>query len=210
MQPPAQAEPTGWFQPGRYAVDVHKKLSGTHARNWLSEDSRASFVLSLDANGQADACRGIRTRSSHSGPGVNSFSSTAHQQGYRGRWELKGEWLHVELNVDDGRCGRQQLYENLQPQRWLLRCRKLGAGEHSRYTEPLLACALDNPQEHQYQESFAYFVPEVIAGDWLLLAPGDGLRVDWLDDSVPPGANPSQVALKPAQGRVEDDTWTKP
>ncbi|WP_434421467.1 hypothetical protein [Nannocystis pusilla] len=52
-------------------------------------------------------------------------------------------------------------------------------------------------------------MPEVIAGDWLLLAPGDGLRVDWHDDSVPPGANPSQVALKPAQARVEDDTWTQ-
>ncbi|MFY0537462.1 hypothetical protein [Nannocystis pusilla] len=187
MQPPAEAAATVWVRPGRYAVDIRKKLSATHARNLVREDSRASFVLSLDANGQVDACRGIRTRSSHSGPGVNSFSSTAHQQGYRGRWELKGEWLHVELNVDDGRCGRQQLYENLQPQRWLLRCRKLDSSEHSRYAEPLLACALDNLREHQYQESFAYFVPEVIAGDWLLLAPGDGLRVDWHDDSVPPG-----------------------
>lgn len=194
---------------GRYAVDVVKTLKGTHARNWVREDGRASFVLSLNAGGEANACRGIRSLATNDGPNVHTRTDTASQQGYRGRWERKGEWLHVALNVDDSRCARQPLYDNLAPQRWLLRCRTLTPGEHSQYGEPLLACALDNEAEHQYRESFGYFVPEVIAGEWLLLGKGDGLRVDWHDDSVPPGANPSQVTLTPAKSRVEDDTWTK-
>ncbi|XXF76327.1 hypothetical protein P2318_25160 [Myxococcaceae bacterium GXIMD 01537] len=79
----SEVEPAGFSPPGRYAVDIRKKLSGTHARNWANEDSRASFVLNLNANGQADACRGIRTRSSYSGPKVDRSSNTAQQQGYR-------------------------------------------------------------------------------------------------------------------------------
>jgi len=206
-EPPASPQP-GFGPPGRYAVEIRKTLSGTHARDWAREDSRASFVLELEPNGQASACRGIHTRSSYYGDAVTHHSNTRQQQGYRGRWQQAGEWLHVELGVDDTRCAREQLYENLGPRPWRLRCRKLEPAEQSRFAAPLLACTLENAHEHQYRESFGYFVPEVIAGEWLLLAPGDGLHVDWHDDTVPPSAGPAKVALKPAQARVEDDTWT--
>ncbi|MCY1057300.1 hypothetical protein [Nannocystis sp. SCPEA4] len=208
--PPAPvSQPSGFGPPGRYAVDVHKTLSGTHGRDLAREDSRASFVLELEPNGQASACRGIRSYSSYDGDSVHNVSNTRQQQGYRGRWQMAGEWVQVELGIDDTRCAKEQLYENLAPRPWHLRCRKLEPAEHGRVSAPLLACALENEREHQYRESFAYFVPEVIAGEWLLLAPGDGLRVNWHDDTVPPGGNPPKIELKPAQGRVADDTWMK-
>ncbi|WAS93710.1 hypothetical protein [Nannocystis punicea] len=208
--PAAEVEPAGFGPPGRYAVDIRRTLSGKQHRNVAHEDTRASFVLNLNADGQANACRGIRTRSSYNGPDVRHNAYAAEQQGYRGRWELAGEWLHIELNTDDTRCARELLLENGAPQRWLLRCRKLETSEHSRYAEPLLACALDNSEEHKYRESRGFFVPEVIAGDWLLLAPGDGLRVDWHDKLAGVVTKASKLTLKAAESRVEDDTWTKP
>jgi hypothetical protein len=209
--PAAEVEPAGFGPPTRYAVDIRRRLTGTHHRNVAHEDQRASFVLNLNADGQANACRGMRLTSSYNGPDVRHFEVYAEQQGYRGRWELAGEWLHIELNPDDTRCAREpRRRSGPARQRWLLRCRKLEASEHSRYAEPLLACALDNAKEHQYRESFGFFVPEVIAGDWLLLAPGDGLSVDWHDKLESVVTKLSQLTLKAAESRVEDDTWTKP
>lgn len=206
---PEPASASAGFE-GRWAVDIGKTTSATHARNLYREATRASFVLDLDPGGQAHACRGIRTRTSNDGPTVHNGENTRSQQGYRGRWEVRGEWVHVDLELDAGRCAASRLYENLAPKAWRLRCRALAPGDRGEFKGPLLACALDNAAEHQYRESYGYFVPEVTEGEWLLLAPGDGLRVEWHDDTLPPEAGPSQVTLKPAASRVEDDTWSRP
>jgi hypothetical protein len=45
---------------------------------------------------------------------------------------------------------------------------------------------------------------------WLLLGGGNGLRITWTEDSVPPAERPPTVTVEPSPDRVRDDTWAQP
>ena len=193
------------FVPGRYAGDVDKRVQATHARNWYSETTRASFVLELAADGGVHGCRGQRSDSNNDGPTVHRAGRRREQQGYRGTWRAQADgWIAVELGLDDRTCEQTRVYTDLAPSPWQLRCARVQAGARP----VMLACQLVDEARHRYQESYAHLVPGVLPQRWLLLGAGDGLRVEWRMDSVD-GFDDGKVSVAPAPRRIEYDTWSR-
>jgi hypothetical protein len=68
------------FVPGRYATVIHRRLSGTHARQLVRETSSASLALTLAADGAAQACRGWRYAMTNDGPQVHTDDRSASRR----------------------------------------------------------------------------------------------------------------------------------
>lgn len=194
------------FAPGRYVTDVHKSVRGTHARNWYRENGRATFVLELAAGGAAKGCRGKRWATHHTGPRVNDHSRGREQQGYRGKWRLHGEGVRVDLQPNNEVCGQERLYTNLEPSPWILDCVWVQPQKHLVLPAPALACQLVDGARFKWKEDGYYFVRTVFPGEWMILGPGDGLRVVW--DSKKVGYDPKPaIDVKLSPTPIQHGTW---
>lgn len=208
---PARVEPPA---SERYALDLQRRVHGTHARNWVFEDTRASFVLELAEGGEASACRGLRSHGTNDGPTVHTSFTLREQQGYRGRWRADPadpRAILVELALDAAVCPPTRRYVDLAPLAWSLRCERLAPGARPGAPAlPLLACAVTNAAAMAFDEVSLYRAPPPAGDDRLLLGGGDGLRVDVDIDSIPPPDRPPTVRLGPSPEPVQVDTWTRP
>jgi hypothetical protein len=207
--PGFQAAP---FTPGRYAAAVQRATRTRHALNVFRDEMTSSFVLDLEAGGAATACRGWRYLSTHDGPQVHDRENLREQLGYRGRWEVRDGWVHLELRLDDSVCPRVGEYSNLVPRhadQWHLRCVAPAPGTPG--LPPggrILACRFpgDTPN---FGEDGPHVVEGVLPGPgaWLLLGDGNGLRlqVDGATVQGPPA--PPAVRVEWSADAVQASSW---
>lgn len=197
------------FVPGHYAGEVHRTLHATHARNRVSEEARSSFVIDLLAGGRLTACRGQRSDTRNDGPTVHRFDRLREQQGYSGHWEERDGWVQVVLDPDNDICPQERMYTNLAPKPWRLRCLLVQPRGHAVLKDPALVCQLTNRVQLDYSEEHVHAAPGVLPDRWLVLGPGNGLRVEWEAHSVNGGDEPT-IRVGPSAAPVQQDTWARP
>jgi hypothetical protein len=167
------------FSPGRFANAVQKNLSFTHARQVIRDETTSSFVLNLEPDGSATLCRGWRYLSFNDGPEAHTSEHIREQLGYRGRWESRGTWVHVDVKLDDSICPRIGNYSNLVPRHsadWHLRCLPIMPKGHPLLTTPALACRSSNVGT-VFGEDEPHSVDGILPNRWLVLGVRNGLRI---------------------------------
>jgi hypothetical protein len=189
---------------GRWSVVVDKEIRAVHARNHYRETTRVSLVLELGQDGAATACRGHSSQSSNSGPKVDRVDRTREQQGYQGTWQATEDGLVIDLVPADTPCSQERAYTNLAPGWWHLTCRIASVTPAA---PPALVCQLANGQL-TFEEGYGLNVP-VAGGRAIVLGQGNGLRVSWTEDAVPPAHVDPEVTIEVAPVRVENDTWQR-
>lgn len=201
------------FASGRYAVVIQRMLQGGHAAQRLRQDSTASLVLDLAADGGATACRGWRYNAFNDGPTVHTEERFREQWGFRGTYAVKGEIAEVELSADDSVCPAVREYGATTPRRaaiMKLRCVLATPHDHpSLHTTALLCQWL--PTDPPAIEADAYRVDGVIPNPWLVLGSGPGLRIKVT--GKPTGARtgePMKVDVQVAPAPLPFDAWAHP
>lgn len=167
------------FAPGRFANAIQRQKNSRHALQVIREEGTSSFILTLNHGGEATACRGWRYVSFNDGPQVHSTENIREQLGYRGRWEHNSGLIHVHLTIADDVCPRIGQYNQLVPThslQWQLRCLPIHPTNHSVLTMPALACQLPNA-EPVFGEDEPHAVAGILPGRWIILGPGNGLRI---------------------------------
>jgi hypothetical protein len=198
------------FAPGRYASAIQRKTQGTHARQWVREDSTASLLLELQPDGAATACRGWRYSMFNDGPTVHTEERFREQQGYRGRHALQDGFVEVELQTDDTVCPPTREYQRV-PHRSAtvkLRCALVVPRDHASLTSPVLLCQwIDAPT----RGADPLMVPDIVPDGWIALGTGNGLRIKV--SGQPAGfkpATPSEIAVETAPAPLGPDAWAHP
>lgn len=176
----------GRFTPGRFANAIQKNNNARHALQMIREDTTSSFVLNLETDGSATACRGWRYLFFNDGPETHSTEHIREQLGYRGRWEHRGAWLHVDIKRDDAVCPSVGQYTHLIPHHspeWRLRCLPIEPSGHPLLITPTLACRPINV-EPVFGEDEPHVVAGIIPGRWIVLGAGNGLKIKVASNSV--------------------------
>src|SRR3954471_18129524 len=186
------------FAPGRYATAVQRTLQGTHDLQLLVEDSTASFILELAADGTATAYRGWRYNFTNDGPRVHTAERFRDQQGYRGRFVVTAGIASVELHADDSVCTpkRESTYELTRSAVVKLRCVRGAPQGHAEIVEPALICEwVDVPTG----EPKPHLVAELAPDGWMVLGGGNGLRVKLTGRPIGARAGqPAKMIVNPA------------
>lgn len=163
--------------PGRYALEVARILTGTHALQALAEHSRATLVLELGVDGAATARRGWRYDFDNRGPLIQTHDRYRERMGYRGRYSARGEVITVQLQRDDSVCPHR--FEGAlalaRASTITLRCvRALPTAGARLPAEPVLVCRSDDPLP---DELGPLLVPELAPRQRFVLGAGAGLRL---------------------------------
>ena len=186
--------------PGRFANAIQKNTLAMHALQVIREDATSSFILNLKPDGSATVCRGWRYLFFNDGPEVHTSEHIREQLGYSGRWKHTGEWVQVDVTLDDGVCPRVGQYSHLVPNHspeWHLRCLPIEPREHPVLTTPALACQPTNV-EPVFGEDEPHVVAGILPGRWLVLGAGNGLRIKVAASSVDGEETPTvQVEYSP-------------
>jgi hypothetical protein len=196
------------FAPGRFANAVDKNTQAHHALQVIHGLSRSSFVLDLGPDGSAKVCRGWRYRYFNDGPQVHTSERVNQQLGYRGRWARRGDEIDVDLRLADDVCERIEQY-SVNPDHvseWHLRCALVAPRPGGPLPGPALVCQSSNAQP-EYGQDEPHVVRGVLPGHWLILGPGNGLRIKVDIRSVTGGGPPPEVHVEPSRDRIEADTW---
>jgi hypothetical protein len=214
--------------PGRFASTIDHFEINSCSRSWASVSSRATVVLELAPDGSATGCRGRRYQNVD-GPNDEAPSASAapgaeapgrihearyvEQQGMRGRWRREGRAVVVDLDLDAAICGARA--ENVRPIPWHLRCAALErpASAAATVRGPLLVCGwvtASSPPARPFSEweaTAGYATQEFIPGQWLVLAPGPGVRLTerGLDETLRPAMD---VKWAPAGSPLPFDDWS--
>ncbi len=195
------------FAPGRFANAVEKRTQAHHALQVIDGLSRSSFVLNLGPDGSAKVCRGWRYRYFNDGPQVHTSERVNQQLGYRGRWAHRGDEIDVDLRLADDVCERIEQYTitpNLASE-WHLRCVLVAPRPGGPLAAPALVCRSSNARP-EFGEDEPHVVEGVLPGPWLILGPGDGLRIK-VDITSVTGRPPPEVHVQQSRDRIEPDTW---
>jgi hypothetical protein len=200
------------FAPGRYAVVIQRTLQGGHAAQRLRQDSTASLVVELAADGSASACRGWRYNAFNDGPSVHTQERFREQQGFRGTYAVTDGIAEIELHAEDTVCPAVREYGATTPRRAVsvkLRCvLAMPQGHASLRTVALLCQWL--PSDPPAIEADAYRVEGVVPEPWLVLGSGAGLRIKLT--GKPPGArtgDATRVDVQIAAAPLALDAWTQ-
>jgi hypothetical protein len=151
-------------------------LQGGHAAQRLRQDSTASLVVELAADGSATACRGWRYNAANDGPSVHTQERFREQQGFRGRYAVTGGVAEVELQADDAVCPAMREYGATAPRRaasMKLRCVLAEPHDHATLRTTVLVCQW-LPSDPPAIEADAYRVDGVVPEPWLVLGSGAG------------------------------------
>lgn len=170
--------------PGRFANAIQKNLFALHALQVIRDETTSAFVMSLEPDGSATVCRGWRYLSFNDGPEIHTSEHIREQLGYRGRWQSRGDWVYVEVTLDDTVCPRVASYSHLIPRHaaaWHLRCLPITPEGHPVLTMPALACRFDNV-EPVFGEDEPHVVDGILPNRWLVLGAGNGLRIKVTSD----------------------------
>lgn len=201
------------FAPGRYAVVIQRTLQGGHAAQRLRQDSTASLVVELAADGSASACRGWRYNAFNDGPSVHTQERFREQQGFRGTYRVSDGIAEVELHADDATCPAVHEHGATTPRRAAsvtLRCVLAMPHDHPSLRTTALLCQW-LPSDPPAIEADAYRVEGVVPEPWLVLGSGAGLRIKVT--GKPPGArtgNATRVDVQIAAAPLAIDAWTQP
>lgn len=205
LGPAVQVEP---FAPGRFANAIQKNTDARHALQVIRGDATSSFVLDLAPDGSATICRGWRSLFFNDGPQVHTSEQTREQLGYRGRWTRRGDAVDVDVRLADDVCARVGQYSHLVPDHaaeWRLRCLLVAPRPHGALAVPALVCRSSNAQP-VFGEDEPHVVEGILPGPWLILGPGDGLRIK-IDATSVTGDRPPAVHLEPSRDRIGADAW---
>jgi hypothetical protein len=199
------------FAPGRFASVVQRRLRGTHQLQLVTEDSTASFLLELAADGGATACRGWSYQGGNDGPNVHGGDRFDEQQGYRGRHTQQGGMVEVELTSDDTVCPPRHDFGTLALARSptiKLRCALVAPRGHAYLTAPALVCRWIDVRT---QEAPAHLVTELVPGGWMVLGGGNGLviKVTGEPAGARSGSEPTVVRVEPAPAPLAADAWQR-
>lgn len=197
--------------PGRFATAIQKNTNARHALQVIREDMTSAFILNLEPDGSATVCRGWRYVFFNDGPQVHTSEHIREQLGYRGRWEQRGRWVHLDIKLDDSVCPRVGQYSQLVPDHspeWHLRCLPIVPRNHPTLTTPILACQLTN-LEPVFGEDQPHVVPGIFPGRWLLLGAGNGLRINVVASSVG-GDDAPVVRVEYSPEPVRTNAWEHP
>jgi hypothetical protein len=173
------------FALGRYASVIQRSAHGTHGLQVLHEDSTASFVLDLRADGRAEACRGWRYVFTNDGPEIHTDERFREQQGYRGTYARGDGFVDIVLHVDDRVCPAVRDNAGHAPRRssaMTLRCVLAIPRTGAPLPSPVLLCRWLSPTPPT-PEAAAYVVPGFESGDGdgnegrMVLGSGNGLRI---------------------------------
>ncbi len=193
------------FVPGRYATVIHRRLSGTHARQLVRESSAASLALTLAADGDAQACRGWRYTMTNDGPRVHTTDQFREQAGFAGRWRADGDAVVVEVTADAAVC--PTISEGQLPRArattLTLRCALAEPAGHPHLTAPVLVCRWDGPPSPERE---AHAVDDLGPADAIVLGAQPGLRVTVT--GTPPRLIGAPRTIAVASEQVGDDAWS--
>jgi hypothetical protein len=195
------------FAPGRFATAIQRTRQGTHEVQALVEDSTASFVLELRADGGATACRGWRYNFTNDGPEVQTEERFRDRRGYRGSYTVSGGVASVELRADDAICAAvaESSYELRRAASFKLRCVVAAPHGHPTLSEPVLLCEWIDAVA---KEEAAHLVAELAPARWMVLGTGNGLRIKLTGQ--PEGAHegePTAISAMPAATPLGTDAW---
>jgi hypothetical protein len=194
--------------PGRFANLIQRTNNTRHALQVIREDMTSSFVLNLEPNGSATVCRGWRYLFFNDGPQVHTMEHIREQLGYRGRWEFKDAWVHLEIKLDDSVCARVGEYSQLVPRHsheWYMRCLRIVPMEHPRLATPILACQTTNA-EPVFGEDEPHIVAGILAGRWIVLGAGNGLKIR-LESSFLTGGESPAIRVEVSPDPIPADGW---
>lgn len=195
---------------GRFANAIQKNRNARHALQVIREDTTSSFVLDLNPDGTATVCRGWRYLFFNDGPRVHTTEHIREQLGYRGSWDRNGLWVIVKLTVDDDVCPAVRQYSQLIPNHasdWHLRGVAIEPIGHQVLTAPAFVCQLAENQAI-FGEDEPHLVSGLLQGRWIVLGPGDGMRIKLVTNSVR-GEEVLTVRAANSDERVENDSWER-
>ncbi len=195
------------FVAARYAnvteISVHATREGTTHE---STTAKSSFVLTFGADGLVTGCRGQRVASYLDGGKVSHETRYQEQQGYSGRWKRGEPWVDVELEPDNKTCPQLRRFVDLEPKPWRLRC--LSVARAGPLSSGGLVCQKTNRAESQFDEEWGHTLSRILPDRWLVLGPGNGLRVTWREEGV--GLHTEKnavVGVTPAAAPIALDAW---
>jgi len=168
------------FATGRYAGVTHMSAEGGCSQTQVSTSSESAFVLTLQPDGTARACRALRHRDRYYSMVVESSGRSSdygidEQQGLSGRFERRDAWIDVTLAPDDSVCPPMQAGSTVYAKReWRLECL---SSKVAGVTSDVLACRFaDEPHS-----TAPYAVGGLIGDDhekrWLVLGSGNGVVI---------------------------------
>ena len=194
------------FTPGRFANAIQKNRIDRHALQAIREVATSSVVMELMPDGSVTLCRGWRYQFFNDGPEVHTMEHIREQLGYRGHWQSRGHWVHVDLTLDESVCARVGQYTQLVPNHdsdWHLRCLPIAPKEQTTLTMPALICKSTNV-DPVFGEDEPHIVAGIIPGQWIVLGTGNGLRIKW--ESVTEG-EPNSIQVEPLAAPLPTDAW---
>ena len=198
------------FTQQRFSNAIQHTLFATHARQVVRDDMTSSFVLNFEPGGAATLARGWRYRSSNDGPKVHTAENLREQFGYRGNWTLDGDWVRLDLKIDESVCKKVGEYSNLIPNHvaeWHLRCLPVQSTGTSMITSDLLACrVLGLPSS--FGEDGPHQISQLMNGEWIVLGAGNGLRIHSNLKTVS-GRAPPEVQAERSATPVKLEDWEK-
>lgn len=193
------------FVPGRYATVIHRRLSGTHARQLVRETSSASLAITLTSGGAAQACRGWRYAMTNDGPRIHTDDQFREQAGFAGRWRADGDAIVVELTSDAAVCA--QIAEGRLPRArattLTLRCARAEPTGHPHLTAPVLVCRWEGAPSPERE---AHALDDLGPADAIVLGAAPGLRVTVA--GAPPRLVGAPRTLAVVSEPVGDDAWS--
>lgn len=182
-------------------------MHGTHALQVLKEDSTATFLLELAADGTATACRGWRYEFRNDGPQLHTADHYREQQGYRGRYTVNGGVAEVVLELDGAVC--PHIFEGelalARAPRLTLRCVVAAPPAAMALAAGVLLC---QPQGDRPIELDPQVVESIAPPGWFLLGSGNGFRVRVT--GRPAGAQKGddvKATLAPADQPLTSSAW---
>jgi hypothetical protein len=193
------------FVPGRYATVIHRRLSGTHARQLVRETSSASLAITLTSGGAAQACRGWRDAMTNDGPQIHTDDQFREQAGFAGRWRADGDAIVVELTSDAAVCAA--IAEGRLPRArataLTLRCARAEPAGHPHLTTPVLVCRWDGAPSPERE---AHALDDLGPADAIVLGAAPGLRVTVT--GAPPRLVGAPRSLAVTSEAAADDAWS--
>lgn len=193
------------FTPGRFANAIQKNRIDRHALQAIREDTTSSFVMNLMTDGSATLCRGWRYQFFNDGPEVHTMEHIREQLGYRGHWQSKDQWVHVDLTLDESVCARVGQYTQLVPNHdsdWHLRCLPIVPTGQTMLTTPALICKSTNV-DPVFGENEPHIVAGIVPGSWIVLGAGNGLRIK----SETGGESESGIRVESLVAPLSTNAW---
>lgn len=186
-----------------YATLVRYDQLSSCSQSWSLFTSSASFVLDLEPDGSATACRGREFDQTGGGwDDESSHMRVREQQGFAGIWRQDGAWVDLKLQLDDGPCEQLRGYVNLEPKPWHLRCRSFDHSTLVSLPSRVFACQFVGGSSEDLGYA-TYGILDDVQGSWMVMGDGPGVEVRVVEDDM--RAEPPTVQR--ARAPIGAESW---